>query len=331
VTASSGEVFRGLTAAETLFRVDAKSRAARQRAMLRSAGANSGAVVCRAAGSGPALCTWGSVSGTSVFEAGSVTKAMTGLLFALAIETGEVSSCDRLDRFLPGTGTAGRATLAELATHTSGLPRLPAATLLRALVHPGDPYRGTSLRRLIRDTRRVRPARPGKVAYSKLGAALLGQALAAAAALPFWELARLRVLAPLGMASSGDLPASVLAVPGKAWDLGAFAPAGGSRATVDDLLRLAWVAARPGESPFPAAAADALTPRVAMRNGYVGWCWMLEPAAAGCGAWHNGATGAGWFFIGGSRAGAVASCLPAPRQDRWDNAVLSALDQPADT
>jgi D-alanyl-D-alanine-carboxypeptidase/D-alanyl-D-alanine-endopeptidase len=87
---------------------------------------------------------------------------MTGLLLALAIEAGEVSSSDRLDRFLPGTGPAGRATLAELATHTSGLPRLPAATVLRALAHPGDPYRGTSLRRLIRDTRRVRPAKPGK-------------------------------------------------------------------------------------------------------------------------------------------------------------------------
>jgi serine-type D-Ala-D-Ala carboxypeptidase/endopeptidase len=255
---------------------------------------------------------------------------MTGLLLALAIEAGEVSSSDRLDRFLPGTGPAGRATLAELATHTSGLPRLPAATVLRALAHPGDPYRGTSLRHLIRDTRRVRPAKPGKAVYSNLGAALLGHALATAAALPYWELARLRVLTPLGMTSSGDLPASVLAVPGKAWDLGAFAPAGGLRATVDDLLRLAWVAARPGDSPFPVAAADALTPRAAMSNGYVGWGWMLRPAGAESGAWHNGATGAGWAFIGGSSSGAVAICVPAPRQARWDNAALSALDPPAD-
>lgn len=311
--------------------MDAEGRAARLRAMLQSAGANGGAVACRAARSGPAVCTWGPVSGTSVFEAGSVTKAMTGLLLALAIEAGEVSSSDRLDRFLPGTGPAGRATLAELATHTSGLPRLPAATLLRALAHPGNPYRGTSLRRLIRDTRRVRPSRPGKAVYSNLGVALLGQALAAAAALPYWELARLRVLTPLGMTSSGDLPASVLAVPGKAWDLGAFAPAGGLRATVDDLLRLAWVAARPGDSPFPAAAADALTPRVAMSSGYVGWCWMLGPAGAGSSAWHNGATGAGWAFIGGGSSGAVASCVPAPHQARWDSTALSALDPPADT
>ena len=186
-----------------------------------------------------------------------MTKVVTGLLLALAIEEREVSGSDRLERFLPGTGAAGGAPLAELATHTSGLPRLPAATLLRALAHSRDPYRGTTLRRLIRDTRRVHLDRPGGAAYSNLGVALLGHALAAAAALPYWDLARRRVLLPLGMASSGNLPPSALAVPAGAWDLGAFAPAGGLRATVEDLLLLAWVAARPDESPFPAAATAA--------------------------------------------------------------------------
>jgi serine-type D-Ala-D-Ala carboxypeptidase/endopeptidase len=277
------------------------------------------------AGSGPAVCAWGPVSGTSAFEAGSVTKAVTGLLLALAIAAGEVSSSDRLDRFLPGTGPAGRATLAELATHTSGLPRLPAATLLRALAHPSDPYRGVTLPRLIRDTRRVRPGRPGNAAYSNLGVALLGHALAAAATAPYWDLARIRVLTPLRMTSSGDLPSTALAAPESAWDLGAFAPAGGLRATVDDLLRLAWVAARPSASPFPAAAVDALTPRVAMNGGYVGWCWMLRPHAHQADAWHNGATGTGWAFIGANNSGAIAACVPAAHQPAWDTAALRGL------
>jgi D-alanyl-D-alanine-carboxypeptidase/D-alanyl-D-alanine-endopeptidase len=230
----------------------------------------------------------------------------------------------------PGTGPAGRATLAELATHTSGLPRLPAATLLRALAHPSDPYRGVSLPRLIRDTRRVRRGRPGRAAYSNLGVALLGHALAAAATAPYWDLARIRVLTPLGMATSGDMPAAALAAPREAWDLGAFAPAGGLRATVGDLLRLAWVAARPGESPFPAAAVDALTPRAAMNNGYVGWCWMLGPQVHRPDAWHNGATGAGWAFIGANNAGAIAACVPARRQATWDTTARQALRPGAD-
>ena len=254
-----------------------------------------------------------------------MTKVVTGLLLALAIDAREVSGADRLDRFLPGTGPAGGATLAELATHTSGLPRLPAGALLRALAHSSDPYRGTSLRRLIRDTRWTHRGPPGEAAYSNLGVALLGHGLAAAAARPYWDLARARVLAPLGMASSGNLPASILPVPAAAWHLGAFAPADGLRATVADLLRLAWVAARPGESPFPAAAADALTPHAVMGDGHVGWCWQLTPQSGGPVAWHNGATGSGWAFIGATSSCALAACVPSRRQPSWDDIARQAL------
>jgi CubicO group peptidase (beta-lactamase class C family) len=292
-----------------------------------SAGAGSGAVACGTGRSGPALSAWGNVGSTSVFEGGSVTKAMTGLLLALAIAAGEVSSSDRLDRFLPRTGAAGSATLAELATHSSGLPRLGPTALVRALAHPRDPYQGVSLHRLIRDTRLVRRRRRGETSYSNLGVALLGQALAASAGLSYWDLARARVLVPLGMTNSGDAPRSVLAAPDTAWDLGAYAPAGGLRATVDDLLRLAWVAARPDESPFPAAAADALTPRAAMANGHVGWCWMLTPRAGNLVAWHNGATGASWAFIGATRSCAIAACVPARRQAAFDVAAMQALGE----
>ena len=309
--------------------MNAERRASRLQAELQSAGASAGAVACRTGGADTAVCCWGQVSGSSVFEAGSVTKAVTGLLLALAIDSGEVSSSDRLDRFLPGTGRAGGATLAELATHTSGLPRLPAAMLFRALAHPADPYRGASLRRLIRDTRWVRPGRPGVPAYSNLGVALLGHALAAAATESYWDLARIRVLTPLGMTSSGDLPKSALVVaPDQAWALGAYAPAGGLRATVDDLLQLAWVAARPDASPFPAAAVDALTPRAAMNNGQVGWCWMIGPKGRPAYAWHNGATGASWAFIGGSASGAIAACVPEHLLPAWDTAAVRALIAP---
>ena len=115
---------------------------------------------------------------------------------------------------------------------------------------------------------------------------------------------------------------------GKAWERGAFAPAGGLRATVEDLLRLAWVAARPGESPFPAAALDALTPRAVRANGYVGWCWMLGSLNRRPCAWHNGATGASWAFIGANDSCAIAACVAAPHQATWDTAALSTLAGP---
>jgi Beta-lactamase len=134
-----------------------------------AAGAACGAVAWRVTDCAPAVRAWGQAPETAVFEAGSVTKTVTGLLLALAIEAGEVSGSDPLARFLPGTGPAGKATLAELATHTSGLPRLPGVTLLRSLAHPRDPYRGASLHRLIRDTSHLRAPIGGAAAYSNLG------------------------------------------------------------------------------------------------------------------------------------------------------------------
>jgi serine-type D-Ala-D-Ala carboxypeptidase/endopeptidase len=193
--------------------MDAAARADQLRAELLKFGAVDGVVGCQVVGAAPVIRAWGAVSDASVFEAGSVSKIVTGLLLALAIQAAEVSADDRLDRYLPGTGRAGQATLAELATHTSGLPRLPAPVLVRALLRPRNPYFGVTLPRLVRYTRMVRPGQAGKAVYSNLGVALLGHALARAAGLPYWDLARERVLHPLGMSRSGDLPTSALAAP----------------------------------------------------------------------------------------------------------------------
>jgi serine-type D-Ala-D-Ala carboxypeptidase/endopeptidase len=310
--------------------MDAAARADQLRAELLKFGAVEGVVGCQVVGAAPVVRAWGAVSDASVFEAGSVSKIVTGLLLALAIQAAEVSADDRLDRYLPGTGRAGQATLAELATHTSGLPRLPAPVLVRALLRPRNPYLGVTLPRLVRYTRMVRPGQAGKAVYSNLGVALLGHALASAAGLPYWDLARERVLHPLGMSKSGDLPTSALAAPDGAWDLAAFAPAGGLRASVPDMLRLAAVAADSAHSPSPAAAALALSAEAAMGAGRFGWCWMVSQREHGPVYWHNGATGASWAFIGASGSCAIAVAVPAHREQAWDTAALQVLSDQAE-
>jgi len=308
--------------------MDAAARADRLRTELLRLGAVKGVVGCQVIGAPAVVRAWGSVSDAAVFEAGSVTKTVTGLLFALAIQAAEVSAGDRLDRYLPRTGRAGQATLAELATHTSGLPRLPAPVLVRALLRPGNPYHGVSLPRLVRYTRMVRPNQAGSAVYSNLGVALLGHALASAAGMSYWDLARARVLHPLGMSRSGDLPTSALTAPNRAWDLAAFAPAGGLRASVPDMLRLAGVAADSAHSPFPAAAALALSAQAPMGAGSVGWCWMLSQRKHGPVYWHNGATGASWAFIGASGSCAIAAAVPARHQPAWDTVAMQVLSLP---
>ena len=308
-------------------RIDAAARADQLRAELLKFGAVEGVVGCQVVGAPAVVRPWGAVSDASVFEAGSVSKTVTGLMLALAIQAAEVSAADRLDRYLPGTGRAGQATLAELATHTSGLPRLPAPMLVRALLRARNPYRGVTLQRLVRYTRMARPRHRGRAVYSNLGVALLGHALASAAGMSYWDLARERVLDPLGMSRSGDLPTSALAAPNRAWDLAAFAPAGGLRASVPDMLRLAEVAANPADSPFPAAAALALSAQAAMGAGRVGLCWMVNQRKHGPVYWHNGATGASWAFIGAGGSCAIAAAVPARHQSAWDTAAIQVLSR----
>lgn len=82
---------------------------------------------------------FGGVDPDSVFQIGSVTKAFTGLLLADSVARGEVEFSDPATDYLLGA-SPGRVTLVELATHTSGLPRLPPGMLRYALLRPRNPY-----------------------------------------------------------------------------------------------------------------------------------------------------------------------------------------------
>lgn len=70
------------------------------------------------------------LNGDTIFEIGAATKVFTSLLLADMVERGEVALEDPVAKYLPATvkmpSRNGRSiTLIDLATHTSGLPRLP--------------------------------------------------------------------------------------------------------------------------------------------------------------------------------------------------------------
>lgn len=73
---------------------------------------------------------WPAPAGDLIYEIGSVTKVFTSSLLADLVRKGEVSLDDPVRRYLPPNvrvPSYGEAdiTLEHLATHTSGLPRLP--------------------------------------------------------------------------------------------------------------------------------------------------------------------------------------------------------------
>ena len=131
------------------------------------------------------------------FEIGSITKALTGMLLADAVERGEVSMESKISTILNNSSDSefGSITVKELCTHTSGLPRLPRnhLTFVRAmqfLVLGSDPYRGSTSSEVLRLASRQRLRHRGQRRYSNLGAAVLGQLLANAASTDYASLLR---------------------------------------------------------------------------------------------------------------------------------------------
>ena len=249
----------------------------------------------------------------TVFEAGSITKGLTGLLLAQMAAAGEV----RLDQPIAGLLPEGPAlapelaaiTLADLARHRAGLPRLAGGPEMQARMTSEDPYAGSTPAEIFADLARVPPetvrAGHGRFAYSNLGAALLGQLLARAAGEPYESLLAKRVFAPL------DLPAPVLdpdAVTGRQasatqagrpvphWHLDAYAPTGGWQASARDLHALGvrllesepgWVAAALQRVELPGHPERGMG--LGWHHGVVGDREII---------WHNGGTAGSSSFLG---------------------------------
>lgn len=144
------------------------------------------------------------------FELGSITKTFTALLLAEMVVCGEVNYDDPITAYLPPRArprhdAAGSITLAHLATHSGGLPPLPANLLPRAIrTWWTNPYANYRIGHLYRATARIRPRHPPgtRVRYSNYGVGLLGQLLANAAGQRYKDLVIDRVCRPLGMTST---------------------------------------------------------------------------------------------------------------------------------
>ena len=252
---------------------------------------------------------------SSEFEIGSVSKTFTGALLAVAVERGELATETTVAEVL-GAEAEGSAIadviLAELATHSSGLPRLASAAASGGSILAGllrkDPYRGRDAQQVIADALDETPSGRGEHAYSNLAVALEGQLLATAASTDYAALLTERILEPLGMTSTyapvtvGNLRETARRGHGASglrqgmWTMDGSAPAGGIRSTPADMTRY-LTAMIDGSAPGAAAATEVLfeesgTSSTAMN-------WFLEDFGSGQPiTWHNGMTGGYASFVG---------------------------------
>jgi CubicO group peptidase (beta-lactamase class C family) len=251
---------------------------------------------------------------TTRFEIGSVSKAITGMALADAVERREVGLDTTIDNLLPESeGTPfGSITIKELCTHTSGLPRLPRSliTLVRAqrfLLLGSDPYRGTTPSKILKDASSQWLWRRGHRRYSNLAAAALGQLLARRAGTDYGSLLSDRIFAPLEMTTSAVASSQETAAPGwsskgrrrQPWVMGGYSPAGGVISTISDMARLA-VALLEGSAPGTGSLKPLSGIDTGRPNRATGMFWVIDSGRDSnrTMVWHNGQTGGYSSFFG---------------------------------
>jgi CubicO group peptidase (beta-lactamase class C family) len=212
------------------------------------------------------------VDGDTLFEIGSITKVFTALLAADMAQRGEVKLDDPIAKYLPPQAkipqrNGKQITLIDLATHTSGLPRMPENFRPE---DPNNPYVDYSVDALYSFLSSYELKRDIgiKYVYSNLGFGVLGLGLAHRAGMDYEKLVLTRICDPLGMKSTRitlDEPlrqrfaaghsSDLVKVP--SWDILTLAGAGALRSSANDLL--IFLAAMMGYTDNPLAAAQKTT------------------------------------------------------------------------
>jgi len=254
--------------------------------------------------------------GSTVFEIASITKTFAAAVLADMVTKGEVALDDPVAKHLPpGTTVPSRGgreiTLLDLATQTSGLPRLPGNLVISDSTNPYANYTVADLDAFL--ARYTLPRDIGaSYEYSNLGFGLLGRALAHRAGTDFETMVRQRILTPLGMNATRialTLEMTRRLAPGHAengtptanWDFPSLPAAGALRSTLDDMLT--YIHANADSTSTPLGPTLAMTHSARRPAGspamQIGLAWNRVRAPSGhTVVWHNGGSGGYRSFTG---------------------------------
>lgn len=251
----------------------------------------------------------------TVYEIGSITKTFTAIILADLVERGEVgldtpvAECLRRPARLPQRKGKG-ITLGSLATHTSGLPRMPADF---APASASNPYAGFTTAQMFTFLRSYQLPRDvgRRYEYSNIGYGLLGHALSRFTGKPYEALVVDNLCEPLGMHDTRVVlsPAQQdrLAqghnqggAPVSNWDMPALAGAGAFRSTAADMVKflaanlgLVETALQPALLTVQQSRSKTGVSRMRIALG-----WHITRRHGSEIVWHNGGTGGYRSFAG---------------------------------
>ena len=264
------------------------------------------------------------LDGNTVFEIGSITKVFTAAILEDMVSRGEVGFEDEVAGFLPRhvrvPSEEGRAiTLLDLATHRSGLPRMPSNFSPADFQNPYADYTVEQLYSFLSSYELPRGIGT-EWDYSNLGMGLAGHALSLKAGMTFERLVRELILDPLSMNHTGfDLAPPVgaptaqghgpAARPVPNWDVPTLAGAGALRSTMYDMLLFTAANLMEADleiSPVLHRTHEVRVPDIA-ENLSMALGWLINTRFPDCPIiWHNGGTGGFHSFIGLDKVGRKA-------------------------
>ena len=235
------------------------------------------------------------------YQIGSVTKVFTNLLLGEMVARGQVGYDTTVaeligERLEFANPAVGEITLLELATHTSGLPRLPANLSPTDTVDPYADYGEQALLDALASARARQPL-GDHYAYSNFGHGLLGYLLGQKHGGGYRAALEQIVLEPLALEQTGFEPGGDTAsgysgdrvVP--PWHFKVLAGAGALWSTVADLTRLARI--QLGQLDNPLAHKLAVDRKIVDPDAgpyAVSRVWHVGDTPAGKVYWHNGET-----------------------------------------
>ena len=252
----------------------------------------------------------------TVFEIGSITKTFTATLLAKGALDGQFKLDAPIATLLPGFNIPSRngktISLENLATHRSGLPRMPTNFAPENENDPFADYDGAKLKAFLSGYKLPRDP-DSYYEYSNVGAGLLGYAMAQNAGIGYDALLHAQIFDPLGMHASDDALSDRMGAHLASghdesskrvanWNFDALAGAGAIKSSGADML--IFLKANMGlmRTPLYPAMQFAQQPRASapaiQPDDRIGLVWMTLHGTHGDVIWHNGETDGYHSFIG---------------------------------
>ncbi len=236
----------------------------------------------------------------SIFEIGSITKVFTSALLAQLVEENKVNLDNPINGYMDMLLKDNiQITFRQLASHTSGLPRMPQNMIITDPLNPYKDYNEANLRQYLSDKMKLIANPSEKYEYSNLGAGLLGYLEGKIEKTSYDNLLQKKILSKYGMSSTttnrqlvADRLVKGLDMNGKEtpnWDFAVLVGCGGMLSCTDDLSR--FTLAQLDESNKELALTRTKTFDI-NKNMDMALGWHIIKADSGA-EWifHNGGTG----------------------------------------